>query len=689
MSQPNVAFLRRVLHKPPAVLFRRAAQEAGARIDRISAGRRARMFDTAALLRATDAASLDELWARAAARPYPASTHAIDVSSHDGFCPGDRDRVLVLAERAVAHQVDLLGSGPIALGPTIDWLTDHKTGYSWPPAFMRDIEYNNLERASDVKFPWELSRLQWLIPAGQAFLLTGDERYARATRDVIEQWIAGNPYAGTVNWSCTMEAALRIVSWSWFLHVFSHSESWVDPGFRSRFLSALFLHGRFTAKYLEHSDVNGNHCTADAAGLVFAGLFFGQGTEPSRWLRVGWDLLVDEMPKQVSADGVDYEASIAYHRLVLELFLLPAMYRKVCRLPVPDAYARRLSGMARFVAAYSRSDGSTPLWGDADDARMLPLGGQALTDHRYLIGLVALFDDSGLMPLFGGPLSEIFWLCGADAARRLAAVPRVSPISGGFREGGYFIMRNSLDHVFIDCAPVGLAGRGGHGHNDCLSFEAALGGVPLVTDAGSYVYTASATARNRFRATASHNTPQIDGDELNRFVGKDQLWTLHNDAVPQVLRWEAGETEDVFVGTHTGYQRLPQPATPTRTIVLGHLHHTLQIHDAVTGTGDHTVRVRLHLAPDVAVENVGPGQATLSAGGKEFVLVWAPVSLWTLTIVAAEVSPSYGVVVPSVSLVWDRRGPLPCALTVSIGLLLPPGSIGPSLPPQQLRLAGE
>jgi hypothetical protein len=29
-----------------------------------------------------------------------------------------------------------------------------------------------------------------------------------------------------------------------------------------------------------------NHCTADAAGLVFAGLFFGVGRAPRRWQRV-------------------------------------------------------------------------------------------------------------------------------------------------------------------------------------------------------------------------------------------------------------------------------------------------------------------------------------------------------------------------------------------------------------------
>ena len=64
-------------------------------------------------------------------------------------------------------------------------------------------------------------------------------------------------------------------------------------------------------------------------------------------------------------------------------------------------------------------------------------------------------------------------------------------------------MAGGGDHVFIDAGPVGMKGRGGHGHNDCLSFEAVLDGVPLIVDSGAYVYTASVEWRNRFRSTAA------------------------------------------------------------------------------------------------------------------------------------------------------------------------------------------
>src|SRR6185437_12801188 len=102
--------------------------------------------------------------------------------------------------------------------------------------------------------------------------------------------------------------------------------------------------------------------------------------------------------------------------------------------------------------------------------------------------------------------------------------------SSAFRHGGAYILRSPQGHIFIDCGPLGLGGLGGHGNNDALSFEAWLGGAALIVDPGSFVYTASVEDRNLFRSTAMHNTPQIDGEEVNRFVAPDNLWNLYDDA---------------------------------------------------------------------------------------------------------------------------------------------------------------
>jgi uncharacterized heparinase superfamily protein len=663
--------IRRGLRKPPRYILHRLVLEARAEAERYWGPRRAQQLDLAAVLERTESATLNDLWARLQAQPYISPIQRIAATDYERICPGDTQRILSRADDALAHRVDLLGSGPVELGEQIDWHKDYKVNFCWPREYHRNIDYMNAGKPSDVKFPWEVSRMQWLIPAGQAYLLSGDERYAAGVRAVLEDWILSNAYSYGVNWICTMDVALRIISWTWFFRVFAGSKSWSDPVFQERFLRSLFLHALFTEKHLEKSDINGNHYISDAAGLVFAGLFFGKGADAQRWQDLGWQILTSELTLQVFEDGVDFEGSIPYHRLVAELFLLPAIYRHAAGLETPDTYRERVIRMARFTAAYSRPDGSAPLWGDADDGRVLPFGGQLVNDHRYLIGLAGCAMDSELKSSFSGPCAEVFWLLGPKAAESLPS-PGVTPSqsnSTAFAHGGFYIMRSERDHIFIDCGPVGMAGRGGHGHNDLLSFEAVLDGVHLVTDCGAFIYSADYEARNRFRATAAHNTPMINGEEINRFVAPDHLWSLRSDARPEARRWETSPERDIFCGAHSGYQRLASPVIPVRTIELNKMAHTLTVTDEFEGRPEGEIEVPLHLGPYVEVLSCLPvGTVTLRAQQREFELIWEASGTWRMSVEGAKVSASYGVAVDSKRLVWrqSQAGTVPLRMVLGL-----------------------
>ncbi len=654
----------RILRKPPGYVLRRALREAVMEADRFLAPIDARRTTAARIAGLAGCASVDELWERLANRPFPAVVTQEKAARFVREFPAEASRITNAAERALQHRVDLLGSGDVELGEKIDWLADFVTGDRWEPDFCRSISYVDRNRPSDVKRPWELSRLQWMLPVGQTYLMTGDERYADAARDILDQWIEANPYAWTVNWSCTMEPALRILSWTWLFHVFSKSRAWTDNGFRDRFIAMLFLHGAFTERHIERSTINGNHLTADAAGMVFAGLFFSGIAAADRWADTGWRTLVEEMPRQVYADGVDFEASSAYHRLVAELFLLPARYRVVLGLDVPATYQGRLVEMGRFTAAYCAPDGDTPRWGDADDGRALPLGCQSLNDHRYLPELIAsTFDAKGVNGAASSDGTELFWHTGQKWEEDREHGKR---ISAAFRNGGIYILADDRNQVFIDCGPVGLAGLGGHGHNDALSFEAWLDGTKIVTDSGAFVYTADFEARNTFRATGAHNTPLVDEEEINRFYSPDNLWNLKDDARPDCIHFEAGVEVSRFSGRHQGYQRLGDPVNTERTIVLDHPTGRLEIADRLDGVGAHEIAIPLHFAEDVSIRQRDSHSFELEAHGKSFSLTDEGDDGWSVAVEDALVSPSYGVVRKSCKLIWKRTGSLPAELSVKI-----------------------
>ena len=343
MPPRTVELARKALTKPPRVVLRRAWAEAAVRTERVRGPARARKLGERALLQALGDRSLDACWDRLRARPFlvPEITR-VDL---ERVAPGETERVLAAAARAEARELDLLGTGMFPLGRPADWHTDIRSGTTWPPAWWRTLDYAQLGRPSDVKVPWEISRLQWLL-AGRPGIPARSRRAPRASavRETLEEWIGQNPYGESVNWATAMEAAIRIFTFTWLFHALGGSESWRDPSFRLDFLRAIYLHGDFVARNLELSDVNGNHLDADAAGIVFAGLFFGSGRAPARWAERGWSLLVAELPRQVTPDGVDFEMSTAYHRLVTELFLLPALLRRRLGLPVPRAVRRAARG---------------------------------------------------------------------------------------------------------------------------------------------------------------------------------------------------------------------------------------------------------------------------------------------------------------------------------------------------------
>lgn len=630
---------KKIIKKPPGYVAYRIIQELKWRLCKYTALYTQKKFTINNLF--SNGESIDSYWNKLIG--FPTIT---------GLCGEVSENVFSKSSLALKNKVDLLGMLGQDLGEHIKWFCDYKTGNIWPKKYCKSIDYYNLDSPSDVKIPWEISRMQWLIPLGQAYVLTGDDKYAEKVKNIILDWINKNPYSYSVNWSCTMEVAIRIIVWIWFYTVFRKSKSWSASDFREKFLSSLYLHACFTHGHIEKSDINGNHYITDAAGLVFAGIFFKDLKKSGVWLDKGWGILKKEITKQVSGDGVDYEGSVPYHRLVTEIFLYPAIYRMQAGLDLPSFYRDSLISMGHYIAHYSRTDGTAPLLGDADDARLLPLGQQNINDHRYLVGMIAyVFKTEKLRKYFSGPTDEIEWLLSATASSYLKNGKKSLPKSKGFSEAGYYVMRNFSDHVFIDCAPVGLANRGGHGHNDCLSFELVLNDCLLIVDSGAYIYTGSYEYRNKFRSTASHNTPIIDGKEINRFVDEKFLWSVHYEARPTVLEWEIGNESDIFVGSHTGYHKLGKSVSIKRKIELYHKIHDFELTDEIFLDVEREVKIPFHFHPDVVFLSIDRHVCRLRIDENYFICSFEAPAYYKLLLVESEFSPRYGHKVPNKTLI--------------------------------------
>lgn len=568
-------------------------------------------------------------------------SNAVDIADFQAAHPDAATATIARADRFCAHEFEFLGSGPAFLGERIDWDSDFKSGARWPKQYMADLCIVNPEDASDIKVPWELARHQHFVTLGQAYQLTDDEKYAREFAAQITDWMDGNPPLVGVGWACTMDVALRAISWTWARVLFEGSPS-LDTAFWRRVTAGLIAHGEFIIGHLEWGDVRGNHYLSDGAGLAILGLAFPDLPGAREWRQKGLEIVWGELPLQILSDGVDFEASTAYQRLVAELVITPTLVARLSGTDVPRAVWETLERMVAFTAASTRPDGEIAQFGDADDGRVQILSEHTRThinDHRYLLALGAvLFDRGDLKAQSGGWYAEVEWLLGSASRERFVAIPAEPTATlAVFADGGFVTCRGRRAWLMADCGPVGLAGRGGHGHNDATSFELSYGEVPVILDPGTYVYGADPAARNRMRSTLSHNVTVLDGQEMADF---GDLWSIADDARAELR--EAVEESDSFrvLGAHHGYERLANPVTVIREFALDGESGTLVVTDELTGTGEHSTETVFHTSLEVSV--VDRNQIVLMNQGRVIARVTAsfPGAPFVET---CWLSPSYGV----------------------------------------------
>ncbi len=520
--------------------------------------------------------------------------------------------VMEEGELTLRHQFDLLGSGETDLGARIDWHRDFKSGKVWEKGFYADLDYINSGEPSDVKVPWELSRFHCVAWLGKAFWLTEDVRFAREFQALVTDWIETNPFLCGIHWTVAMEVAIRACNWIQGLCFFSQVQE-IPFSFWKLFWRSLYEHGTYIRHNLEYGRRPNNHYVADGVGLVFCGACFLDLPEGRRWLRLGADILEEAMACQVQPDGVHFEKSVSYHRLVLELFQAAYLLGGRNGVKWSPAFRRRLERMYEFVQAYTKPDGSAPLLSDSDNGRLFRISRREdFNDHRHQLAVgAALFGRGDFKEASAGCGEEVLWLLGPEGLRRFEELrkPAEEPASRAFPAGGYYIFRDARSHLIIDVGDIGLQGWGGHGHNDTLSFELFAGDQTFITDCGTYAYTGDEAAHQVFSGTLSHNAIAVDRQEVAEYLF---MWRIRADRTnPRVRQWNVAGAPEILEAEHYGYTRLPEPVVHGRKILFWKKPSRWVIEDTVRGRGSHRCDLLFHIHPEIRVERTGEGTFVL------------------------------------------------------------------------------
>lgn len=584
---------------------------------------------------------------------------------------GECEALLQRADRIVAGYFDLLGY-EAAIPGKIDWHQDYRSGRRWPTRFHSRYTYSeiiDLGQPSDVKFVWEMSRLQFLPVLALAYRVSGDAIYVSRMEELLRSWDEANPVGYGIAWTSAMDASHRAISLIFAAALLCGSaayERFVDH----RFLQRLNEHGRFISRNLEFSDINGNHHTACLLGLFFLGTAL-ESREGDTWKRRATDGLRREIFLQTYDDGLVHEGSLPYHRFVVELFAAAFILSRRIGEPFGGRYRERLELMFEVVLAYLKPNGEVPLWGDADDGRVLPLGSQPINDHRYMLRLGAgLFARNDLWKASesSAQLDALVWL---TATERHATVPSspipIRPALRTFNSAGIAILRVNGHYAAIDASDVGLRGRGGHGHNDALNVEIALAGQDVLVDSGCYTYTASVDRRRQDLSARAHNVVLIGGDEPAPLV---EGGIPHATACPAALL-RSGEADGIYFAEaeHRGYAGADTSVVVRRRVEL-HPVGSVLLRDTLLGDGRVQAEGHLQFAPELEVEATGPHSAILAnAVGARFLVALAGPEDVSLELGRSSLSTSYGHEVSRSCAHWRATVDLPFTIDITVQAL--------------------
>lgn len=422
-----------------------------------------------------------------------------------------------------------------------------------------DMDKWNCSEASHL-WNFNLHYFEYCIPLAVRFSQLGDREDYALFKRLVSSWIEACRYPHGDAWH-PYTISLRLINWlvccNYYGEVLLN-----DRAFYERLLDSMYLQYRHLLRNQE-TRLLGNHYWENLKTLVIMALFFSD-----RKVQVSAEKkLVRQLEEQILPDGVHFERSLMYHKIVLEgLVRLKLAYRSAS-CPSPKLVDDCIRRMVDAMASIERGMGKTPFFNDAADDVAKTGDSLAMTCEREFghkpRSVATRFPQSGFYKLYADEAALLFF--------------------AGWPGPSYML---------------------GHSHCDILSFEFSLGGHPLFVNSGTYAY--QTPLRPYFRGASAHNVASP--------AGHDQMlcWGAHRVArsIKEVKVHEASPSRVVasFIDWEgTAHKRS-----------ISFLGHHVTVEDWIDN--DAGVISYLKVAPKFTVR-VGENGAIVSDGEKEVRIV--------------------------------------------------------------------
>ncbi len=509
--------------------------------------------------------------------------------------PAEAERVIAEADRILAGERAYFGYPTANVGSVVDWNHDPLSGYRWPAMTASRIDHR--VATSDPKWIWELNRLQHLPVLAQAWLFTGESRYADQAFDHLDSWLEQNPIGIGIAWRGAFEAGIRSISVAVALQGLRTSPAMTKERYQRvvRMLDA-------SARYCWHSRSRfssaNNHLIGELAGLITVHLLFPELATPAKFYRSAVDGLATEAKHLILPDGAGAEQSVSYQVFTAELFSVLVVLWQLHGEQPPEEIVEALDRSAQYLVSVVGSDDPDPRYGDDDDGFAIRLGVESKRTVREHLGIVAASTANAAAGRYGEMTMTAAWIAtalGTPVHEIGQGVGRREINTGMFApNGGLVILRPGAHRLTMDVGPLGHASTAAHGHADALAVTLSAEGRELIVDPGTASYYGNPAWRAVHRGTRAHPTVCVDGVDQS-VIGGPFYWSRHAATTVRSVDLVRG----IVDAEHDGYRRLDHPVTHRRWLIAPPGDATMVVVDLLDGSSEHDVAVSWPLHPEL------------------------------------------------------------------------------------------
>lgn len=423
----------------------------------------------------------------------------------------------------------------------IDWQLDLRSGYRWEVTKWHK-EILIWKNGADAKVPWEIGRMHQAIDIAMSYAALGDNIYADEFMCQVYDFYSTNPPSFGIQWKSAMDASIRIINLLIAKDIFEQAGYKFPYELEMVFSNMVFDHFKFINENKEWSSgMRANHYLSNLTGMI-ACLFYYELPNSKMLRKKISKELESEINYQFNNDGGNFEDSTSYHFHSCEfvfyalLFLsnkdIESKYGKIEYKPVT---LDKLRIIINFSNAIVNDNYLDPRFGDDDSGSLIKF--RESDESMIKIDIIAFINS------FAGVNQS------QSLASQLFKIPKILDkkiIKNNYficKDFGLGVFQNDSYYFAIKSSSVGQNRKGGHSHDDALSFVMNIGKNQIIVDPGTFCYAPFPKYRNQFRSGQYHNSIQLNNISILEFADSepdDIFWTKKENAILRLEKHEKG-----------------------------------------------------------------------------------------------------------------------------------------------------